>query len=180
MSELALITVFAFASFLERTAQFRLVSVMRSENWLIEISTQRSHGLLQLTVMCLSEVRVPIVYVLTYDGQYQCLHSGCHSAMRRDCSQLDLHPELASASRRSSPKDCGDWLPTAFAAAAADAASADWQWISSCKRRFVASKSAFHPCCFVVSALCNWNCWLRRCWISHWNFDSAKERREWN
>lgn len=138
----------------------------------------------QLTVRCSFEVSVQIVCVLTFDGPMMpCwCHSRCRWAMRTKCwhSQLDLRPELASASRQFGRVDCAaadDWLQTGFVAAA----DAFERRVSSSlyKRRCVASWSSCHPCCycFDVIDLCNWSL-LQCCWASHWNFDSAKEKWE--
>lgn len=105
MSELTLITVFAFASFLEWTTQFRLVAGNESEKIVRNFKRGKIVNLLEkfrkfrctiklfneLTVMYLFEVMVLIVYVLIYDDQCQCLRCwGCRWATRKDCSQLDL------------------------------------------------------------------------------------------
>lgn len=79
MCELALVSVFALASFLEGTTQFRLVAVDVCKQLKTCPSLSSLHT--RLTVMRLSEVLVPIGYVLAYDvlcsrRPHQC--SGCH------------------------------------------------------------------------------------------------------
>jgi hypothetical protein len=96
MSELTFITIFAFASFLEWTAQFRLVAEMKNnkKNVCKTIHVHQnprepqahivdfillSQISYQLTVMCLFEVSVLIEYAPVYGVQFQelLLHLGC-------------------------------------------------------------------------------------------------------
>lgn len=167
MSKLTFITIFAFASFLKRTTEFRFVAVSNIKNVIVNICVLSHHHICEkksfdwergkikerekkITVMYWFAAKAQTVCVPIYDVRlWHRLRLKCHLEMWKKCLRsLDLHL-LLSVKKLFLPKQYVaavvrlhhfHWYPATLSFAAA----ADLQTNLSYKRHCVALENAYY------------------------------------